>query len=418
MPTFLTVEERQQAIKILENLYDISETPTTRRTLVENAGLHRFVGGLSFSTNQRTFAGQLINVTENFGPLPEKPNSHALGALFSYVLDLGELPPDSAATLAGLVVKYTLVADADYLQALRQKYNITVDATPPPEAPAPVSLKKLDAEPAPDFAAPEADEEALEKVINSEDNFLDIYLLAGAMYSAQAVGRIERPEGTALGTGFLIGPNLLLTNQHVLKKQEQLEDAVIRFGYQIGASKVAEGGRVFRFDPGFYHASPPEELDFALVKLTEEPLADVKLEVQPNEGLPPFTELLRLGRHRGYLPLGAREITKGERVNIIQHPRGLPQKVVLTLNYVVKDMSATRVHYLADTDPGSSGSPVFNSNWEVVALHHSGNPVPPLQLSERMALQLQGKTLVNEGIPMRAIIKEIEARKLERFLPR
>lgn len=28
--------------------------------------------------------------------------------------------------------------------------------------------------------------------------------------------------------------------------------------------------------------------------------------------------------------------------------------------------------YLTDTLPHSSGSPVFNSEWEVVALHHAG----------------------------------------------
>ena len=32
------------------------------------------------------------------------------------------------------------------------------------------------------------------------------------------------------------------------------------------------------------------------------------------------------------------------------------------------------LHYETDTAPGSSGSPVFNDQWEVVALHHSGVP--------------------------------------------
>ena len=31
-------------------------------------------------------------------------------------------------------------------------------------------------------------------------------------------------------------------------------------------------------------------------------------------------------------------------------------------------------HYAGDTEPGSSGSPVFNDQWELVALHHSGVP--------------------------------------------
>ncbi len=417
MAQFLSNDERQAAINALQKQYDIlGEVAGARRSLVEAAGLHRFIGGLNFGTNPRTFATQLVSVTEDFGWLPEAPGKHALGALLSYIISLGELSQDAAAVLARLIVKYSLVTDADYLSGLRQQYNVTDAPAEQPGGPTPVSLGNTDAQEAPAFAAPEVDEgdeEALEAVINSEDNFLDVYLLAGAMYSAQAVGRIERPEGTALGTGFLIGPNLLLTNQHVLTRQELLEDAVIRFGYQNGPTGVADTGRVYKFDTGFYKSSPVEKLDYALVKLTEEPLKEMKLELGPGEGIPPFTDLLRQGKHRGYLLLGPRQIVKGDRVNIIQHPRGEPQKVVVTLNYVVKGMSQTRVHYLADTDRGSSGSPVFNKNWEVVALHHSGNPVPPLQMSERMALQLQGKTQVNEGIPIRAILPEIE-----RYLPR
>jgi V8-like Glu-specific endopeptidase len=409
----LNDEERQKSVNILAALYDVSETPTTRRILVENAGLHRFVAGLTFTGNQRTFAGQLVSVAERFGMLPEKPNSHALGALLSYVLSLGELPSGDAAYLATLIVKYTLVTDGDYLADLKKTYSLSIEPVPSPETPATVSLRNVSAADEPGFAPPQANQEALEKIITSEDNFLDIYLLAGAMYSAQAVGRIERPSGTAQGTGFLIGPDLVLTNQHVIRKQEHLEDAVIRFGYQVDARGLAEAGRAYRFDTAFYKSSPPDQLDFALLRLTEEPLDDRRLDVQPGEGFPPFTELLKLGKHRGYLLIGARELTEGDRVNIIQHPYGWPQKVVLTQNYIVKDMTATRVHYLADTDKGSSGSPVFNRNWEVVALHHSGNPVPPLQMSEMAELKLRGNTQVNEGIPMRAILKEIE-----RWLPR
>lgn len=31
------------------------------------------------------------------------------------------------------------------------------------------------------------------------------------------------------------------------------------------------------------------------------------------------------------------------------------------------------VHYRTPTDPGSSGSPVFNQKWELVALHHASS---------------------------------------------
>ena len=45
------------------------------------------------------------------------------------------------------------------------------------------------------------------------------------------------------------------------------------------------------------------------------------------------------------------------------------------------------LHYRTDTAPGSSGSPVFNDQWEVVALHHSGVP----QRDE------QGRILATDG---------------------
>ena len=125
--------------------------------------------------------------------------------------------------LAQLVVRYALVGDPRYIGELREKYQIA-DA-PPPAAPAGVT-EAPSPKPAVEKSVPfephiEADEEhALERIINSEDNFLDLTLLHGALYCAAAVCRIEFPPGEAIGTGVLIGPDLLLTNQHVLDSTE------------------------------------------------------------------------------------------------------------------------------------------------------------------------------------------------------
>ena len=70
--------------------------------------------------------------------------------------------------------------------------------SPPTDPPAPAD------EPA--FEPVVGDQSELELIVNSEDNFIDIDMLAGAIYTAQAVGRIELPKGRAHGTGFLIGP--------------------------------------------------------------------------------------------------------------------------------------------------------------------------------------------------------------------
>src|SRR5919202_1710354 len=80
-------------------------------------------------------------------------------------------------------------------------------------------------------------------------------------------------------------------------------------------------------------------------------------------------------RSFGWTPLIEQEgkAIIGEYVNIIQHPGGEPKQLALRENQLV-DVLPDFLHYETDTAPGSSGSPVFNDQWEVVALHHSGVP--------------------------------------------
>ncbi|MGH8573831.1 MAG: DNA/RNA non-specific endonuclease, partial [Gammaproteobacteria bacterium] len=70
------------------------------------------------------------------------------------------------------------------------------------------------------------------------------------------------------------------------------------------------------------------------------------------------------------------KIVAGEPINIIQHPKGERKQVVIRENRLLDALEGAELfyHYEADTEPGSSGSPVFNDQWKVVALHHSGVP--------------------------------------------
>ena len=63
----------------------------------------------------------------------------------------------------------------------------------------------------------------------------------------------------------------------------------------------------------------------------------------------------------------------GDFVTIVQHPGGQKKRVALRDNRIV-DVFDAFLHYAADTEPGSSGSPVFNDQWELVALHHASVP--------------------------------------------
>jgi V8-like Glu-specific endopeptidase len=410
-------EERSDLVEFLTGLYDFTDGgPRGRRVFLQQANLSRFLGGMDLTGSSQTFSADLMSRIEDFGYLePEEPTKHALGALLSYLLTLGDLGSQQKKMLAALIVKYSLIADPVYIEGLRNNYQISqpVVREPAPANTAPGDKKSVASDPS--FTVTLPNQEGLESIINSEDNFLDVSWLFGAIYSAHAVCRIEVPEEAARGTGFLIGPDLMLTNHHVLKSNEYVRDAVARFDYRTDTTGVvAKPGRVVKFDPEFYVWSPAEELDYALVRLQERPLL-------PSEGADlnlPLMDLVLKGWHRGYLVTRPDFLKEHDRVNIIQHPNGDPMKVVMTQNYIAADMSASRVHYVADTMEGSSGSPVFNRKWEVVALHHSGRPYPPDDTGNASKKAWKNRFRVNEGIPIRAILQDFRDRNVERLLPR
>jgi hypothetical protein len=76
------------------------------------------------------------------------------------------------------------------------------------------------------------------------------------------------------------------------------------------------------------------------------------------------------------------------------------ESVVFVTNAHV--ISERLLHYRTPTDPGSSGSPVFNPDWDVIALHHAGTSTTP-------RLHGDGEYEANEGISMVAIRKKLNA---------
>ncbi|MBZ5505829.1 MAG: serine protease [Acidobacteriia bacterium] len=411
---FLKVSERTNLIGIVADLYEFLEPRDRRVFIQQTAGLGRFLRNLNLAGTPEAVAGDLIGRLEQFGELPDRPAYHALGALLDAILDLGDVGNDDKRSVAELIVRYSLIADEPYLASLKVLYKITAQPVchPKQEGAGRGSPKFAES---PTIDTQLADEAGLERVINSEDNFLDIHLLTGALYCARAVGRVEVPEGSAVGTGFLVGPDLLLTNHHVLPKQEHLEDGVVRFGYYNDASGVPMAGKVVKMKIDFFFTSPAHKLDYSLVRLQEAPLREIT--AQGDLIGKSIAELAQIGKHRGYLDLVSSEPPKLHRVNILQHPKGDPLKVVMTQNYV--DLCAEdRLRYVADTMNGSSGSPVFNQRWQVVAVHHSGAPYPTEDLGSTVKRAWRGRFRVNEGILARAILKDFKERKIDQYLPR
>lgn len=206
---------------------------------------------------------------------------------------------------------------------------------------------------------PEQARMLLERVLGGNEIQPVNYLERG-MLAQRAVCRISiRDEGGRLegyGTGFLVSPGLLLTNNHVLPNGGAARKSLAEFDFQQDLLDAMLPVASVELEPDrFFETSM--ELDFSLVAL--------KAEARDGRAVVGY----------GYLPLIAQtgKVLEGEWLTIVQHPDGTAKKVCVRENRLLKRDEEV-IWYSTDTMGGSSGSPVFNNEWQVVALHHSGVP--------------------------------------------
>jgi endonuclease G, mitochondrial len=227
---------------------------------------------------------------------------------------------------------------------------------------------------------------AMERLIGENDLFPISYLEAG-LKVAQSVCRIEVRDsiGRVLGhgTGFLVTPSLLLTNNHVLENEDMALFSNAQFNYEFDLNLRERQIKSFRFTPNRLFITD-QNLDFTLVALEETAADGTKLS------------------DFGFLPLLSQrgKALVGEYVSIIQHPSGAPKAVAIRENKIM-DIFDDFIHYSTDTMPGSSGSPVFNDEWMVIALHHAGVPDP----------NNNGQYISNEGIRISSILQFVMGKR-------
>lgn len=197
---------------------------------------------------------------------------------------------------------------------------------------------------------------ALERIIGSPD-LLDINYLELAIAVGRGVCRLRLSDGAA--TGFLVGPQVLLTNNHVFDSAAAAREAVGQFDYQDNEAGELLPVRTFALNPDLFFLTDPV-LDFTLVGV-----AATSSQGRPLTAYPWLPLIGQLGK-----------ADLGDPVNIIQHPRGGLKQIALRNNQIIDIPEGKRdfLYYTTDTEPGSSGSPCFNDQWELVALHHSGVP--------------------------------------------
>jgi Effector-associated domain 1/Trypsin-like peptidase domain len=230
----------------------------------------------------------------------------------------------------------------------------------------------------------------LERLVKAANPFLDVVRFRTGLGEIETrVCRIEVPVdgGTSFGTGFLLGPDVVMTNCHVVQPvidgRTPASKVVLRFDYKTLANQVVNPGRVYALaDDWLIDHSPTsavdrepepksgvpgeEELDYAVMRTRGTPGSD-PVGAAADAG----------GAARGWIsaPRQARDYVADTPLLIMQHPDAAPLKLALDMAGIIgTNANGTRLKYKVNTEGGSSGSPCFDAEWELIALHHSGDP--------------------------------------------
>ncbi len=160
---------------------------------------------------------------------------------------------------------------------------------------------------------------------------------------ARAVSLIQL--GSILGTGVLIEESLLLTCKHVVPSAQAAESAQFVFNYEERGAAAAP----YTWNgPGSYWHSDAH--DIAIIELAGTP-----------------------GKTWGTVPISATIPQAEEYIHLIHHALGTYKRV--SLGAAVRFVQPGTLGYLATTMPGSSGAPVFNDAWELVAIHRGSEHI-------------------------------------------
>lgn len=352
MTVQLSQPDFNRLIQIVSNLPGFGTTVYERRRYVEGAfggeaRANTILVQLNLDGLPMNVAVEVVRFLSNFGQVAY--GKEALGVFLNHIQP------------------YTGDEDTSFIQDLFQKYPLDTPGSP---------NRLIDRWRGTDTVA-----DIKEKIIG-EDTLRHIYILEMALDAAKAVVHIKVPKldgRTEAGTGFMIASDLLMTNNHVIANQEEAEKAEYIFNYQLDKNgQESPIITVNALSNGKFYTN--SELDYTVVTL---------------KNVPDF------GNH---LKLKNKQVQKDARVGIIQHPGGNVKKISIQNNFVAFANTEV-VQYTTSTLPGSSGSPVFDDDFQVVAIHHSGG-----MLTEPST---QRKYLRNAGTSMIAVLKDLQTNALE-----
>jgi hypothetical protein len=190
-----------------------------------------------------------------------------------------------------------------------------------------------------------------ESIYGTDDRINVLYAPPKWRSLAPAVGRLRFiiPEGEATCTGFLFASDLIMTNNHCIQSEGDLDAAYIDFDYEATSSRI-HSVRCLKLEYTNF------DLDVSVVRLNELVNDRAPLKLALNS---PIADNISLA--------------------ILEHGGGAPMQLSLTdcrirgINLKGQGNIISDFGHTCDTVGGSSGSPVFEANSDmVIGLHHFG----------------------------------------------
>ncbi len=350
-PLRLSNEDFNALVRMIENLAEFG-TPYERRLLVKNAFQGKpqadaLCSRLRLDGAPGSAASEVVHHLRNFGEIEE--GKQALGVFLKYLKEQQRVGTQQAG----------------FIDALFGKYHLETSGIQEPQLG--------------EWREKEFHKK-IKEIIIRENTLQHVYVLELALKAAKAVVHLDVLKGEdrrwqAFGTGFMISDDLLLTNHHVIATLREAQETTYSFNHQlgIGDKRLARASVRAKSDGMFFHTNP--DLDYTILQLEN-----------------------NSGRKFGYLSFEPVIMRPRERVAIIQHPEGSFKQISIQNNFVAY-ADERIVQYTTSTQQGSSGSPVLNNEFKVIAVHHSGGELKDPETGEY--------TLRNEGTSSYAILEDL-----------
>ncbi|MEH2279914.1 MAG: LamG-like jellyroll fold domain-containing protein [Nostoc sp.] len=238
-----------------------------------------------------------------------------------------------------------------------------------------------------------------------------------------------------IGSGFLVGVTHLITNKHVISDTNSARQCVAQFNYAEDTQGNTLPSIDYQLAPEILFISE-RNLDYTLVQLKsgtftrqagskfgwvqlvesednicpglrnisiDNPKLVSKENIEENQKV--VSKENTEENQKKTEEEGLNDYLPGDQVIIVQHPKGRKKEIALNDKVIDDGLYKNFLRYRTDSDYGSSGSPVFNNKWQLVALHHAA-------ILKKTDPAKEDEVIAQQGVRICRIVEDLKKKSI------